>query len=80
MVVVGHETIGVAYPVVALIDVLNGVQEVLAVLIVFEDGLLFISAGGYVIDGAGIFDAEGSRHGATIAQKRAICKEKDLTL
>jgi len=40
MVMVGHEAVGVADPVVALIDVLEGVQEVQAVGVVLEDGLL----------------------------------------
>ena len=33
-----------------------------------------------MIDCAGVFYAEGASHGATIAQERAKCNEKDLTL
>jgi hypothetical protein len=43
MVVVGHETVGVAQPVIALVYMLKGVEEILAVLVVFEDGLLFVA-------------------------------------
>ena len=38
--------------------------EVRPVLVVLEDRLLFIAAGGDVIDGARVFYAEGTRHGA----------------
>lgn len=33
-----------------------------------------------MIDGAGVFDAEGACHAATLAREKADCKEKDLTL
>jgi len=82
MIVIGHEAVGMADPIVPLFDVLDGVQEVLTVGVVFEDGLLFIASGGDVVDGAGIFYAEGAGHGERIAEKKANCKckEKDLTL
>jgi hypothetical protein len=41
MIMIGHETIGVADPVVSFVDVLEGVQEVLAVMIALENRLLF---------------------------------------
>src|SRR5574337_1098121 len=68
MVVVGHEAVGVAQPVITLVDVLKGVEEVLAVLIVFEDGLLFVAARGNMIDGARVFYAKGTGHGAKVAR------------
>jgi hypothetical protein len=37
---VGHQAVSVADPVVALIDMLEGVEEVQAVGVVLEDGLL----------------------------------------
>ena len=40
MVMVGHQAVSVADPVVALIDMLEGVEEVQAVGVVLEDGLL----------------------------------------
>jgi len=67
MVVVGHEAVGVAQPVITLVDVLKGVEEILAVLVVFEDGLLFVAARGDMIHGAGVFYAKGSGHGAKVA-------------
>jgi hypothetical protein len=77
---VGHEAVGVAEPMIPFIDMLEGVQEVQAVGVVFEEGLLLIAAGRDVIDCAGVFDAERTGHGATIAEEGANCKEKDLTL
>ena len=44
MIVVGHEAVGVADPIVSLIDVLKGVQKILSVMVIFEDGFLFVAA------------------------------------
>ena len=60
---VGHQAVGVADPGIALVDVLEGVQEVLSVGVILEDRLLLVAAGGHMIDSAGIFDAEGTSHG-----------------
>jgi hypothetical protein len=67
MVVVGHEAVGVAQPIITLVDVLKGVEEVLSVLVVFEDSLLFVAAGGDMIYGARVFYAKGAGHGAKVA-------------
>ncbi len=80
MIMVGHEAVGVANPIVALINVLESLQKVLAVLVILKDRLLLIPAGSYMIDCAGILYAERTGHNATIAHDRAICNEKDLTL
>jgi hypothetical protein len=45
----GHEAIGMADPVVAFIDMLEGVEEVQAVGVVLENGLLLIAARSGVI-------------------------------
>lgn len=42
-------------PIVALVDVLEGVQKVDPVLIALENGFLVIAAEGDMIDGTGIF-------------------------
>ena len=47
-----------ADPVVPLVDVLEDIQEVYAIIVGLEDGLLLISAGGDVLDSTDIFDAE----------------------
>ncbi len=60
MVMVGHEAVGVTDPIIPFVDVLEGVQEVQAVLVVLEDGLLLVTAGSYVINSTGVFDAEGA--------------------
>jgi hypothetical protein len=65
VVVIGHEAVGVAQPIIAFVDVLKGVEEILAVLVVFEDGLLFVAARGYMIYGAGVFYAKGAGHRRT---------------
>jgi hypothetical protein len=44
MVVVRHEAVGVAQPVITLVDMLKCIEEILAVLIVFEDRFLFVTA------------------------------------
>jgi hypothetical protein len=54
--------------------------EVQAVSVVLEDWFLLIAAGGDVIDCTCVFDAKRTGHEATIAEERAKCKEKDLTL
>ena len=75
-----HETIGVADPIVALIDVLKGIEEVFAVPVVPEYGFLLVATGGNVINGSGIFYAEGTGHGLRIDRKMENVKPQDLTL
>ncbi len=55
MVMVCHEAIRMTDPIVPLVDVLDRVQEVFAVLVVFEYGLFLVATGCYVIDRTGIF-------------------------
>ena len=44
MIVVVHQAVGMTEPVIPFIDMLERVQKVDAVLVVFENGLLFIAA------------------------------------
>src|SRR6266508_1528595 len=67
VIVVVHHAVCMTEPVISFIDMLKRVQEVDAVLVVFENCLLFIAAGSNVIDGTGVFYTEGSGHAATIA-------------
>jgi hypothetical protein len=67
MIMVGHEAVSVAYPIVSLVDMLEGIEEIDTVLVVLKNGFLFITSGGHVVDGAGIFDAEWPCHGLKIA-------------
>ena len=67
VIVVVHQAVGMAEPIIPLLDMLEHVQEVDAVLVVFENGLLFIAARGDVIDSAGVFYPEGTGHAATLA-------------
>jgi len=80
MIVVVHHAVGMTEPVIPFIDMLERVQEVDAVLVVFENGLLFIAARGDVIDSTGVFYAEGAGHEGNLANNKEYVKLKDLTL
>jgi hypothetical protein len=41
---VGHKAVCVTNPVISLFDVLEGVQKALAVMVILEDGFLFVAA------------------------------------
>jgi hypothetical protein len=60
--VIGHETVSVANPIVALTNVLNGIQEVFTILIVLKDRLFLVAAGRNMVNSTGIFYAEGAGH------------------
>ena len=60
---VAHEAVGMAEPVISVIDMLQGIQEILAILVVFKNGFLFISPAGDMIDRSGIFYAQRTSHG-----------------
>jgi hypothetical protein len=70
MIVVVHEAAGVADPVISLVDVLEGVQEVYPVLVALEDGLSFVAPGGDVVDCTGVFYAERAGHIAIVCRFR----------
>jgi hypothetical protein len=76
MIVVLHQAVGVADPMIPLIDMLQHVQKVDAVPIVSENSLLFVATGGDVIDSTCVFYAKGARHAGTLAQKRENVKTK----
>jgi hypothetical protein len=44
VVMVRHKAVSVANPIIPFIDVLEGVQKILTVMVIFEDGPLFIAA------------------------------------
>ena len=67
MVVVGHEAVGVAQPVITLVNMLKGVEKILAVLVVFEDSLLFVAARGNMIHGTRVFYAKRTGHRANVS-------------
>jgi len=80
VIVVVHQAVSMTEPVIPFIDMLERVQEVDAVLVVFENSLLFIAAGGDVIDGTGVFYAKGAGHKGNLANNEENVKLKDLTL
>jgi len=49
------KTIGMAEPVVALVDLREGIKEGLSIAVVFKYGFLFIASAGDMIDCAGVF-------------------------
>jgi hypothetical protein len=80
MIVVGHEAVGMADPIIPLVHMLKAVQEVDTILVVLEHSLFFISTGRNVIDCTRVFYAEGARHGRRISKGRENVKPQDLTL
>jgi hypothetical protein len=54
MIVVVHEAVGVTDPIVAFVDVLEGIEKIGPVLVALEDGFLFITAGCDMVDCTGI--------------------------
>jgi hypothetical protein len=79
MIVVAHKAVGMAEPVISAIDMLQGVQEILTVLVVFVDSFLFISPAGDMIDCSRIFYTQRTGHRETISQLCGYIKIKDLT-
>ena len=77
---VGHEAVGMADPIVAFVDVLEGVQKVQTVSVIFENGLFLVAARCNMVDCAGVFDTEGTRHKRRISKNKANVKPQDLTL
>jgi hypothetical protein len=78
---VGHEAVGMADPIIAFVGMLESIQEVQTVLLILENGLSFVPAGGDAVDSSWIFYAEGTRHnGETLSQNKAIVKIQDLTV
>ena len=59
MIMVVHQALGVADPIISFVDVLEGVQKVDPILLTLKNGLLFITPGGNVIDCAGISIRKG---------------------
>jgi hypothetical protein len=78
---VGHEAAGMADPVMALINALEGIEEVLAVFISLKNGRLLIPAGGHRIDCAGLFNTEGAGHNsAKLSEHDGNVDLHDVTL
>lgn len=80
MIMVGHEAVGMTNPAVLLVDVLKGIEKIDVILVILENGFLFVPSGGHVVDGTGIFDAKWSCHGLKISCLDEIVNAKDLTL
>jgi hypothetical protein len=57
-----HQAVGVTDPVVALVDVLEGIEKVDPVLVALEYGLSFIAAGSDMVNSTGILYAERAGH------------------
>jgi hypothetical protein len=67
MVVVGQETVGLAKPVISLINLLKGLEEILAVQIVFEDHLLIVTTRCNMMHDSRIFYLKWKGHGRNLA-------------
>ena len=77
---VRHKTICVTNPIVPFIDMLERVQEICTVLIIFENSLLLVAPRGYMVDRTGVLYSKGTCHVANVAYTDNNFKEKDLTL
>jgi len=73
--VIVHEAVGVADPVVSIIDVIQSVQKKLSVPGLSEDGLLFVAPRCDVIDGVGVFYAQWSCHGCSLSWLHEQCQD-----
>jgi hypothetical protein len=69
-----------ADPLVPPVDMLEGIQEDLAVIVSLEDGLLLISTRRDVMDSTDIFDAQRARQGRRTTKEGRHVKPQDLTL
>jgi hypothetical protein len=67
MVMIIHEAIGMAEPMVALVDEGKDFEKYLTILIVLEYRFLVVAAVGDVIYRAGVFYAERSGHEGSLA-------------
>jgi len=56
MIVIVHEAIGMAEPMIFLVDRAEDVKKGRAVFIILVDGLPCIASGSDMVDGAAIFD------------------------
>jgi hypothetical protein len=74
MIVVVHEAIGVADPMIAIIHPGEYPQECFTVPVIAVNVLLLVSPGGQVIDGAWIFYPQGTCHGARISEVKKKVK------
>ncbi len=63
-----HQAVGVTESAIALSDLTQHHEEGFAAHVIFENGLAGIAAGGDVIEGAGVFGAQGAGHGRSVTQ------------
>lgn len=76
---VAHETVSMAKPMIAFVDMPECVQKAYAVLDVFKDGFFCITARRDVIHCAWAFYAKRSYHKGSVALSDRIVNDKDLS-
>jgi len=62
MVMIVHKTVGITEPLKPVRDAAEKFDEIAAVFVVPKDHLTGVAAGGDMMQGAGAFNAEGTRH------------------
>jgi hypothetical protein len=62
-----HEAVGMAEPVISFRDVLKGIKEGLAVMVVSVNGLFFVPSAGDMIDSSRVFYAQRTSHRGIIS-------------
>jgi len=80
VVMIGHETVSMADPVISLDDVLKCIEKCFPVMVIFKNRLLFVTTGSHMVDSSRVFYAKRARHMSTIAEIIDLCNKRDLTL
>lgn len=68
MIMIVHQAVGVADPVIAFVDVLKRVEELMPILVGPEDRLPLVASGGHMIYCTGVFNAKGAGHDGRISK------------
>jgi hypothetical protein len=69
MVVIAHEAVGMAEPIEALYNKAQDIEKCPVIGIVEKDFSLGIATRGYVVEGTGVFYAEGASHAYSLSQE-----------
>lgn len=74
VVVVIHQTVGMAEPAIAGDNLQEDLKKHLSVGVVEKDSLSGVAAGGEMVDGSRVLQPKRSRHGATLSAGMSYCK------
>ncbi len=82
MIVIVHQAVGAADPIVALVHVLECVQEVLSVMVILGNGLLLVAAGGHMVHPVrdSIRESWQLTEGSKVVNRNYDCRKTYLSL